>query len=306
MLGSLALALLPAAPAHAVLKPGARATIDVAVATLWKAPDVARAIDRPSLTNPVDPLAWSDNLSTTASRVWLDSRVQTQALYAQNVTVLAVRGGWAEVAVRDEPDPQDPRGYPGWLPAAQLTTGYDDSGPGLTVLARTARLRLDDGRTFALSYGTRLPVLDFDGNRAIVRTPDGPGTIARAALGPALLPTNASIVAQAKRFLGVRYLWGGLSAWGFDCSGLIWDVYRAHGLTIPRDADPQLHRGSPVARGALHSGDLLFFGKPGYADHVAIYVGDDRMLEAPDSAHRVRIAPVRWANYIGARRYLTR
>jgi cell wall-associated NlpC family hydrolase len=49
---------------------------------------------------------------------------------------------------------------------------------------------------------------------------------------------------------------------------------------------------------------LLFFGSPGYADHVSIYVGSDRMLEAPDSAHRVRIAPVRWAHYIGARRYL--
>ena len=301
-----AAALALAAPAQAALKPGKRATIDVSVATLWKAPNLARSIDRPSLTNPVDPVGWSRNLATTELRVWLDSHVQTQALYGQTVTVLAVRSGWAKVAVRDEPDPQDPHGYPGWLPVRQLTTGYDESGSGLTVLARSAQLHLDSGRTIPLSYGTRLPVLSRDGKTAVVRTPDGPGTIAYAALGPSLEPTNASIIAQGKRFLGLHYLWGGLSVWGFDCSGLIWNLYRAHGLTIPRDADPQFHHGTPVARSALRPGDLLFFGAPAYAEHDSIYVGNNLMLEAPDSAHRVRIVPVRWTHYIGARRYLTR
>jgi cell wall-associated NlpC family hydrolase len=294
-----------ATPAQAALEPGQGATIDVSVATLWKAPNLYRPIDRPSVTNPVDPVQWSKNLSTTASRVWLDSHVQTQALYGQPVHVLAVQGGWAKVAVRDEPDPQDPHGYPGWLPVAQLTTGYDESGSGLTVLARTALVHLNSGRRLVLSYGTRLPVTSPDlQNKWVVRTPDGFGWVKRAALGPAPIFSAASIVHQAKRFLGVHYLWGGLSAWGYDCSGLIWAVYRAHGMTIPRDADPQFHHGTFVARAALRPGDLLFFGSPGYADHVSIYLGNDRMLEAPDSAHRVRVAPVRWAYYIGARRYV--
>jgi cell wall-associated NlpC family hydrolase len=298
--------LAVAAPAQAAVRPGQRATVDVAVATLWKAPNLYRAIDRPSLGNPVDPAAWSRNLATTADRVWLDSHVQTQALYGQTVTVLALRRGWAKVAVRDEPDPQDVHGYPGWLPTRQLRTGFDESGPGLTVLARTARLHLLNGRAIELSYGTRLPLVAQGPDSVTFRTPDGPGTVQRSATGPSLVPTNRSIIAQARRFLGVHYLWGGLSAWGFDCSGIVWDVYRAHGLTIPRDADPQLHHGRAVARSALRPGDLLFFGSPGYADHVAIYVGGGRMLEAPDSAHRVRIAPVRWTYYIGARRYLSR
>jgi cell wall-associated NlpC family hydrolase len=299
--------ILASAALALAFAPGQHATIDVSVATLWKAPNIYRAIDRPSITNPVDPVRWSKNLSTTASRVWLDSHVQTQALYGQTVRVLEVRGSWAAVAVRDEPDPQNPNGYPGWLPVAQLRTGYDESGPGMVVLARTAVLHLNSGRRITLSYGTRLPVVSEDLKRNwVVRTPDGFGWVARAALAPSPSISAASIIAQAKRFLGVHYLWGGLSAWGYDCSGIIWAVYREHGQTIPRDADPQFHHGTPVSRSALRPGDLLFFGSPGYAEHDAIYVGNDRMLEAPDSAHRVRIAPVRWTYFIGARRYLTR
>jgi gamma-D-glutamyl-L-lysine dipeptidyl-peptidase len=294
-----ALALAVAAPAQAAFRPGERAAVDVSVATLWKAPDLARAIDRPSLTNPVDPARWSRNLATTSSRVWLDSHVQTQALYGQQVVVLARSGAWAKVAVVDEPDPQNVHGYPGWLPASQLAPDFDRSGRDVVVTARTGVLRVG-GRTLRLSYGTTLPSLR-DGR---VRTPDGIGTLTGAA--PPLRPTSASIIAQAKRFLGTHYLWGGLSSWGFDCSGIIWDVYRAHGLTIPRDAEPQRHHGTPVARNALRPGDLLFFGSPNYAEHDAIYLGNGRMLEAPDSAHRVRIVPVRWTYYIGARRYLTR
>src|SRR3954470_18812622 len=145
------------APADAALKPGDTAAVDVSVATLWKAPNLYRSLDRPSVTNPVDPVRWSANLATTESRVWLDSRVQTQALYGQLVTVLAVQSGWAKVAVRDEPDPQDPHGYPGWLPLQQLKPPIDDSGSYVVVRARTATLRVA-GRTLQLSYGTRLPV----------------------------------------------------------------------------------------------------------------------------------------------------
>jgi cell wall-associated NlpC family hydrolase len=290
-----ALSLLALTP----FQPGQTASIDVSVSTLWKAPNLYRAIDRPSVTNPVDLARWSRNLATTADRVWLDSHVQTQALYGQEVTILAVQGGWAKVAVRDEPDPQDPHGYPGWLPLRQLAPAYDTSGRYVVVRSRTATVRVA-GKTISLSYGTRLP--SVEGNQ--VRTPDGAGVVTGASAP--LRATNASIIAEGKRFLGTHYLWGGLSAWGFDCSGLIWDLYRVHGLTIPRDADPQMHHGAPVSRSQLRPGDLLFFGSRGYADHVSVYLGGDRQLEAPDSAHRVRISPVRWASYIGARRYLTR
>ena len=300
LIAAASLALALAGPAQAALRPGQRATIDVAVATLWKAPGIYRAIDRPSLTNPVEPIVWNKNLATTASRVWLDSHVQTQALYGQAVHVLAVRGGWAKVAVGDEPDPQDPRGYPGWLPSSQLRTGFDDRGKYVVAVARNALLDVD-GRTLMLSYGTRLPLVRWGGDFAVVRTPDGVGTV--SGVEKPLPYSAASIVRQAERFVGVRYLWGGLSAWGYDCSGLIWAVYRAHGITIPRDADPQFRHGTAVSLDALKPGDLLFYGSESYVHHVSIYAGGGRMVEAPDSAHSVRIVPVRHGGLVGARRY---
>ena len=101
----------------------------------------------------------------------------------------------------------------------------------------------------------------------------------------------------------MHYLWGGLSAWGYDCSGIVWAVYRAHGMTIPRDADPQFRHGTAVSLHALQPGDLLFYGTQRYVHHVSIYAGAGRMLEAPDSAHRVRLVPVRHGGLVGARRY---
>ncbi len=273
------------------------AVVAVSVATLWKAPAVVRPLDAPAISNPADPAAWSRNLATTADRLWLDSHVQTQALYGERVTVLERRGAWTKVAVNDQADPQDAHGYPGWVPTRQLSfRPFEAGGQEAVVLTRTARLHVH-GRTIVVSYGTTLPLV----RPGVVRTPDGLGTITGASKPLAFSPR--SLIAQARRFVGTHYLWGGLSAWGFDCSGLVWDVYRAHGITIPRDADPQYRAAKHVARSALRPGDLLFFGSPSYVEHEAIYVGGDRMLEAPDSAHRVRVVPVRWTYFVGAGRF---
>ncbi|HEU5216259.1 MAG TPA: C40 family peptidase [Gaiellaceae bacterium] len=292
----MALTLLLLAAPH----PGTTATIDVSAATLWRAPGLARAIDAPALANPVDLDRWNRNLATTASRAWLDSRVVTQALYGEKVTVLALRGRWAKVAVADQPTPLDRRGYPGWLPIRQLAGPFPATGPKRVVRSPTAVLHLP-GSTIRLSYGTRLPVTGTNGRgNWLVRTPDGPGWIARDVLRKPSAPTGASIVAAAKRFLGLRYLWGGVSAWGFDCSGLVWDVFRAQGVTVPRDTGPQSRSGRSVVARNLRPGDLVFYGSP--ATHVAIAAGHGLMIESPDSAHGVRLVPLR-PGFTSARRY---
>jgi cell wall-associated NlpC family hydrolase len=221
--------------------------------------------------------------------------------------VLARRGAWAKVAVADQPDPRDTRGYPGWLPVRQLSFApMPETEQSAVVVARTAQVQRPDARALTVSYATRLPLVRAAGATVVVLTPDG---------GQATLPTRdvqieaapghpsgVQIVAEARRFLGVHYLWGGLSAWGYDCSGLVWSAYRRFGVTIPRDADPQFRYAHPVATSALRPGDLLFFGSRRYVGHVSIYVGGGRMLEAPDSAHRVRVVPIRWTSFVGAGR----
>lgn len=298
MFGLALTVLALAAPA-----PGSAATIDVSAATLWRAPGLARTIDAPALANPVDLARWNRNLATTSSRAWLGSRVVTQALYGEKVTVLAISGHWVKVVVRDQPTPLDPRGYPGWLPARQLARSYDDAGVKRVVLSRTAQLHLGR-RTLRLSYGTRLPTTGTDAHgNWLVRTPDGPGWVARSAMGKPPPATGSSIVAAASSFRGLRYLWGGVSAWGFDCSGLVWDVFRAHGVTVPRDTGPQSRAGRAASPAGLRPGDLVFYGSP--ATHVAIVAGHGLMIESPDSAHSVRIVPLR-PGFTSARRYTTR
>jgi cell wall-associated NlpC family hydrolase len=244
------------------------------VANVWQAPNAGHL--------PLDPSVWPTAAVSVQERLALVGHMPTQVLYGERVKVLARHGGWSKIAVPDQPSPLDPRGYPGWVRSWQLGPAF--TAP-LVVTARSARL----ANGVEVGFASQVP-------RDAV-----PASATRR-----LPVTRADLVRTAERFLGLHYLWGGLSAWGFDCSGLIWDLYRAHGLTIPRDADPQMHHGTPVGRAQLRPGDLLFFGSHGYADHVTLYLGGDRQLEAPDSAHRVRISPVRWASYLGARRYLSR
>ena len=120
-------------------------------------------------------------------------------------------------------------------------------------------------------------------------------------------PTGDDVVRSAQLFSGVDYLWAGTSAAGWDCSGLTHAAYAAHGVVIPRDADDQAEAGTPVDRADLRPGDLLFFGAD-TVTHVAMYVGDGRMIQAPATGRKVETVPVDApglaARFLGARRYL--
>ena len=292
--------------------------VDVAVATVWASPSSPRAIDRPALANPVDLAAWGRSLNTPA-RLGLVGRTETQALFGEPVRVLGTRGAWARVAVPDQPSPKNQFGYPGWVPARQLASstsfGTLLSGETATVSTPSTWMRTA-AHALELSYGTRLPVVGFSGTRVRVSMPTGAtASLPRsavevsgsaAAIGP---PSGAELVASARRFLGVRYLWGGTSAFGFDCSGLVNLIYRVHGIVIPRDAAAQARAGRPVSRRALAPGDLVFFATepPSRAiTHVAMYIGGGLMIESPDSAGAVHVIALRAlaGEYVTARRYL--
>jgi cell wall-associated NlpC family hydrolase len=294
--------LAAAAPAAAAPR---EAVVDVPVATVWTSPAAPRSVDRPALGGRPDVRAWSAALDTTARR-GLVGRIETQALLGDRVLVLRRRGGWAKVVVPGQPTPRDRRGYPGWVPAAQLTAAPEEAPDGRVATVKTPTAALDlPGRDLEVSRGTALPIVGEEGDDVLVATPSGgTGRIDRRAVwtAGAAPATGRRIVRDARRFLGVRYLWGGTSAFGFDCSGLVQLLYRTRGVTVPRDADAQAAAGRPVARGELEPGDVLFYGVS-RVHHSALYVGGGRMLEAPDSSSRVRIVPVRRADYAGARRF---
>ncbi len=234
---------------------------------------------------------------TYAERLALVGHLPTQVLYGERVLVLARRAGWTEIAVPDQPSPLDPRGYPGWVRSWQLGRPLGPQPRTVTVTVPTAKL----SNGTELSFGTRLPLLRRLGSVVQVETPSGVSWLPAARVAPLPL-TRSDLVETARRFLGLHYLWGGLSAWGYDCSGLTWAVYRAHGITIPRDADAQAVAGRPAAMSALEPGDLIFYGVR-HVHHVAMYAGGGLMIESPNSASTVRLAPVRTSDLVGARSF---
>lgn len=96
---------------------------------------------------------------------------------------------------------------------------------------------------------------------------------------------GSSIVETALSHLGTRYVYGGASAGGFDCSGFTMYVYSQLGISLPHGATPQLNYGTSVSRSDLQPGDLVFFSDYGYAaSHVGIYVGDGQFIHASSSS----------------------
>jgi len=131
---------------------------------------------------------------------------------------------------------------------------------------------------------------------------------------PAALGTpHPGAVSIARKYLGVRYVWGGTSPSGFDCSGLTSYAYRAIGIDIPRTSRMQYRIGAfipPNRLDLLEPGDLVFFGYGGSASkihHVGMYVGGGSFIHAPQTGDVVRISSLTGriasrGDYVGATR----
>ncbi|WP_030528538.1 transglycosylase SLT domain-containing protein [Phycicoccus jejuensis] len=103
--------------------------------------------------------------------------------------------------------------------------------------------------------------------------------------------TGSRAVAAAKKYLGVPYVWGGTTPKGLDCSGLVQLAYREVGVELPRVAADQARQGTAVPDLAhAQPGDLLAFNSP--VTHIAIYVGDGKMIAAPKRGDVVKIQDV--------------
>ncbi|HEY3765551.1 MAG TPA: NlpC/P60 family protein [Gaiellales bacterium] len=109
------------------------------------------------------------------------------------------------------------------------------------------------------------------------------------------------VALEALQQIGVPYVWGGASPQGFDCSGLVMWLYAHHDVALPHFAASQYHLGPPVAKADLRPGDLVFFN---HLDHVAMYIGNGWVVQAPHTGDWVRMTPfsLKWfqTTYVGA------
>jgi cell wall-associated NlpC family hydrolase len=252
--------------------------------------------------------------------------VVSQAIYGSNVTLLTARGEWCKIQTADH--------YRGWVPSRHLRlvqsgAGYATAGVVVQVESLFANLYREPDVTkhkpvITIPFESRLEVIpdDKSGKRNTpgkgshegwlqVRLPDKRSAWIQSSdvvtdPKPLSIPESIEL---AKRFIGIPYLWGGTSSFGFDCSGFTQMLVRARGFNMPRDADKQAAWTGvvPVDRKNLEPGDLLFFGASSRKiDHTGMYIGDGQFIQDTTNGHPViqisRIDDEPWTHLLVASR----
>ena len=120
-----------------------------------------------------------------------------------------------------------------------------------------------------------------------------------ASRGAEIGTLSAKLASTAKQYLGHRYIAGGASPSGFDCSGFTSYVYKQHGITLPRSSTPQAYVGTQVSKADLLPGDLLIFSntyKKG-PSHTGIYLGNNKFIHASNARTGVIISDLNSTYY---------
>jgi len=182
-----------------------------------------------------------------------------------------------ESEVKSTPDPE--------TPAPETTTAVTPS----TVPART-------------NIPARQPITTQSSRSASTITP------APTPPAPAKTSKASAIIATGKQYIGVKYLYGGTTPSGFDCSGFTQYVFAKNGINLPRVSRDQYKVGTSVSFGNLKPGDLVFFSfaKNGVIDHMGIYVGNGQFINASSSKGvTIYTLGTYWKSvYVGAKRVL--
>ncbi len=215
------------------------------------------------------------------------SELLTQAIMGETMVRLDSRGDWYLVMLDD--------GYHGWVRSWNV-----GEFPRETIEAYRHRTCAMVGKSVAyvlsepkagslpvsdITAGSIIATGDTTGSHVEVELPGGrsgyieSGSLEELPAGP---PDSGALVGRSRGFLGIPYVWGGTSAKGFDCSGLVKRVFRMEGVETARDADQQSACGRAVDSppGNLPQAALLFFGEGGRITHVAISLGGGRFIHS--------------------------
>ncbi|KRN80516.1 NlpC/P60 family protein [Ligilactobacillus acidipiscis] len=291
--------------------------VKVPVTNLWRSKDKIRPIDQKILAGNAKD--WSTEMSDQETiQLCDDNMIDSQLLFNDKVILEEQDGEWSKVIAVDQPTHQNSKGYPGWVPTASLTSAsaeQENAVTSVTICVKSTPLYDEQHSPLTeLTLGTKLEKLTADNCKVKVATPLGIGFVDRKAtqIPEELVGKNdgETMVNISRQFLGMRYIWGGISSYGYDCSGLAYGLHRVIGVTIPRDADDQQLSGAPIEVDAIRPGDLIFFAYEhgtGSVHHVGMYIGNGEMIESRTPGKKVDIAkltePKFAAEYAGFRRY---
>jgi SH3-like domain-containing protein len=231
------------------------------------------------------------NMYSTAS---VDSEVASQALYGSGVLSLEKKNGWIRIRTGDD--------YTGWVAAADITPlrgEYAPDGKAVRVVGLSANLyrepsTITHAPVLNLPWEARLELIsgnvDKEGRWLQVKLVNGQTAyIEQGNVSADRTPLNIDQTIQmARRFLGVTYTWGGVSSYGFDCSGFTQMLIRQRGIILPRDAGAQASWNgvTPVERKDLQPGDLLFFGASlAKITHTGMYIGNGEFIHDTSDTH---------------------
>lgn len=210
----------------------------------------------------------------------------SQYVLGARVDILTMRDGWLRVRGEDA--------YIGWMHPGYLEVGEEDwacewetGSAGESLVSLDAELHDEAGRTIArLPWGARVirdqprSIRLPDGRRGVL----GSGELVPLARRADRFPARGdSVVRSAREWLGVPYLWGGVTQAGVDCSGLVQSVMWMHGIALPRDADLQARVGTGIETdpAGFLQGDLAFFADDGKEiTHVALATGDGAVIHS--------------------------
>lgn len=276
----------------------------VKVATVWTEPASVRDLDAPAIANPVLLVEWLEALPYK-ERLALcnENRVQTQLLYGEPVLIEKVEGDWAKIIAIWQSSKKDSRGYPGWIPLSQLAKQerVDVKGVARVTSMKAPLLDMNEQPLLVLPFNAIIPVISEDATYFQVQTPHGKALIqkkhAEFAGTMEQFPRQSAEVAVdlGELYLDVPYLWGGMSPYGYDCSGFSYNMLKACGYLIPRDASDQAVCGEEVPLNDISSwrkGDLIFFANDegkGSVRHVGFYYGNGQLLHSPSTGQTVEI-----------------
>lgn len=223
-----------------------------------------------------------------------DTSVVSQALYGWGVVSLEKQGDWLRIRTADE--------YTGWVAAADLAAaggGYAPERRRLRVAQRSANIYREPSVTkhaplLNLPWEARLEPLpgkvDEEGRWLRVKLVNGATAyVQQGDVSADFTPlTIEQTVQLARRFLGTTYTWGGVSSYGYDCSGFTQMLVRQRGIIMPRDASVQAKWSgvAPVERKDLQPGDLLFFGASAEKiSHTGMYLGNGEFIHDTTNTH---------------------